>query len=187
MKPQYFLIAIFPVAMCCSSVQRYPDAKTKISLKGKGVLVAAQDRVSALPQVEAAYRKAAGEGAGSIHVLPIMPAPALELPVTAARTGLDKNGTKGLDPIAQLAVTETIRAGGRFGVKFDYIIFITAEKAGVSGPVTNVDHYAALYEIATKRVIGAAKEVGTTTGETAIEQLPRGARAVARLLLEGEE
>src|SRR5262245_32269219 len=100
MKPLVTVIAILPVLLFCKSVERYPDAQTRFSLKGKGVLVAAQDRVSAIPQVEAATRKAAGEGAGSIHVLPLMPAPALELPVTAARTGLDKSGTKGLDPIA---------------------------------------------------------------------------------------
>ena len=41
----------------CKTVERYPDARTNISLKGKGVLVAAQDRVSAQPPVENAYRK----------------------------------------------------------------------------------------------------------------------------------
>jgi hypothetical protein len=187
MKPQYFLLLILPTFFFCKSVERYPDAKTKFTFKNKGILVAAQDRVSALPPVEAAYRKAAGEGAGSIHVLPLMPAPALELPVTAARLGLDNQGTKGLDPIAQLAVTATLKAGNRFGVKFDYIVFVTAEKAGSVGQVMNVDHYAALYEVSTKRVIAAARETGTTTAETAIEQMPKGAVAVARLLLEGAE
>lgn len=187
MKPLLAAIAILPVLLFCKSVERYPDAKTKINLRNKGILVAAQDRVSELPQAEAAYRKAAGEGAGSVHVLPIMPAPALELPITAARTGLDKNGTKGLDPIAQLAVNATLKAGNRFGVRFDYIVFISAEKAGSVGQVANVDHYAALYEISTKRVVAAARETGTTTAETAIEQLPKGALSVARLLLEGVE
>lgn len=178
---------LLPFLLFCKSVERYPDAKTKFTLKNRGVLVAAQDRVSTIPQAEALYRKAAAEGAGSIHVLPLMPAPALELPVTAARLGLDNKGTAGLDPIAQLAVTATLKAGARFGVKFDYIIFVTAEKAGAVGPVTNVDHYAALYEISTKRVVAAAKETGTTTAETAVEQLPKGAHAVARLLLDGAE
>lgn len=187
MKPQLLLFAVIPALLFCKSIERYPDAKTKINLKGKGILVAAQDRVSEIPQVEAAYRKAAGEGAGSVHVLPLMPAPALELPVTAARTGLDKNGTKGLDPIAQLAVTATLKAGNRFGVRFDYIVFVSAEKAGYVGQVANVDHYAALYEVSTKRVIAAARDTGTTTSETAIDQLPKGALAVAKLLLEGAE
>lgn len=171
----------------CKTVERYPDATTNFSFKGKGVLIAAQDRVSGSPQVEHLYRVAAGDRAGSIHVLPLMPAPALELPVTAARLGLEKKGTEGLEPLAQLALNATIRAGNKFGVKFDYIIFVTAEKAGAVGPVTNVEHYAALYEVATKRVIGAARTTGTTTAETAAEQLPRGARAVVTLLLDGAD
>ncbi|MFO1469512.1 MAG: hypothetical protein U1F27_00570 [Turneriella sp.] len=171
----------------CKTVERYPDATTNFSFKGKGVLIAAQDRVSGIPQVEQLYRLAAGDRAGSIHVLPLMPAPALELPVTAARLGLEKKGTEGLDPLAQIALNATLKGGNKFGVKFDYIIFVTAEKAGAVGPVTNVDHYAALYEVATKRVIAAAKTTGTTTAETAGEQLPRGARSVVTLLLDGAD
>ncbi len=173
--------------LACKTVERYPDATTNFAFKGKGVLVAAQDRVSGIPQVEQLYRFAAGDRAGSIHVLPLMPAPALELPVNAARLGLEKKGTQGLDPLAQLALTATLKAAGKFGVKFDYIIFVTAEKAGAVGPVTNVDHYAALYEVATKRVIAAARITGTTTAETAGEQLPRGARSVVTLLLDGAD
>ena len=142
--------------------------------------------VWATSEVEALYRSAAGDKAGSIHVLPLMPAPALELPVTAARLGLDKSGTKDLDPMAQLALNATLKAGSKFGVKFDYIIFVTAEKAGAVGPVTNVDHYAAIYQPSTKRAIAAAKSTGTTTAETATEKLPVTARRVASLLLDGE-
>ncbi|MFO1524709.1 MAG: hypothetical protein U1F16_01910 [Turneriella sp.] len=171
----------------CKTVERYPDARTNISLKGKGVLVAAQDRVSAQPPVENAYRKTAGEAGGSIHVLPLMPAPALELPVTAARLGLEKKGTQGLDPLAQIAMSAVVKGGNRFGVKFDYVLFVTAEKAGSVGQVTNVDHYAALYEISSKRVIAAAKITGTTTAETALDQLPKGASAVVSLLLDGAD
>ena len=174
-------------AITCKTVDRYPDATTNFSFKGKGVLVAAQDRVSGTPQVEQLYRVAAGDRAGSIHVLPLMPAPALELPVTAARLGLERKGTEGLEPLAQLALNATLKAGNKFGVKFDYVIFVTAEKAGAVGPVTNVDHYAALYEVATKRVIAAARITGTTTAETAAEQLPRGARNVVTLLLDGTD
>ncbi len=186
-------IRISAFALCataltaCKTVERYPDATTNFSFKGKGVLVAAQDRVSGTPQVEQLYRVAAGDRAGSIHVLPLMPAPALELPVTAARLGLEKKGTEGLEPLAQLALNATLKAGNKFGVKFDYIIFVTAEKAGAVGPVTNVDHFAALYEVATKRVIAAAKITGTTTAETAAEQLPKGARAAVTLLLDGAD
>ena len=176
----------FVVAAGCSSYERYPSGKTRFTFKGKAVLIAAQDRVSATPAVEALYRSAAGDKAGSIHVLPLMPAPALELPVTAARLGLDKSGTKDLDPMAQLALNATLKAGNKFGVKFDYTIFVTAEKAGAVGPVTNVDHYAALYQISTKRVIAAAKDTGTTTAETAAEKLPLGARRVVSLLLDGD-
>ncbi|MBN8221044.1 MAG: hypothetical protein J0L53_08960, partial [Spirochaetes bacterium] len=79
MKPFFSALVILPLFLFCKSVERFPDAKTRFPLKNKGILVAAQDRVSALPPVEAAYRVAAGEGAGSIHVLPLMPAPALEL------------------------------------------------------------------------------------------------------------
>jgi len=183
---RYSALVLLAFGSACSSYERYPSAKTRFTFKGKSVLVAAQDRVSALPAVEALYRSAAGEKAGSIHVLPLMPAPALELPVTAARLGLDKGGTKDLDPMAQLALNATLKAGGKFGVKFDYIIFVTAEKAGAVGPVTNVDHYAALYQISSKRVIAAAKETGTTTAETASEKLPLGARRVVALLLDGE-
>jgi len=179
---------VFTVSLlACKTVDRYPDATTNFSFKGKGVLVAAQDRVSGTPQVEQLYRVAAAERAGFIQVLPLMPAPALELPVTAARLGLEKKGTQGLDPLAQLALNATLKAGNKFGVKFDYIIFVTAEKAGAVGPVTNVDHYAALYEVATKRVIAAARITGTTTAETAAEQLPRGARNVVTLLLDGSD
>lgn len=180
-------VAAFLTTVGCKSVERYPDAKTNVTLKGKSVLVAAQDRVSAQPAVEAQYRKIAGEAAGTIHVLPIMPAPALELPVTAARLGLEKKGTEGLDPMAQLAMTATVKAGNKFGVKFDHVLFVTAEKAGSVNGVMNVDHYAALYEINTKRVIAAAKITGTTTPETALDQLPRGASVVVNLLLDGAD
>ncbi len=182
----YLIWAMLFSTVVCSSVERYPDAKTKFRFKNKSVLVAAQDRVSGVPAVEALYRTAAADKSGSIHVLPLMPAPALELPVTAARLGLDKKGTKDLDPMAQLALNAVMKAGGKFGVKFDYVIFVTAEKAGAVGPVTNVDHYAALYQISTKRVIAAARETGTTTAETAAEQLPLGARKVVAVLLDGE-
>lgn len=182
-----FFLATLACLVGCKSVERYPDLKTKFNFKNKSVLVAAQDRVSANPAAETAYRATAGDSAGSIHVLPIMPAPALELPVTAARLGLEKKGTQGLDPLAQLALAAVIKAGGRFGVKFDYIIFVTAERAGDVGPVTDVNHYAALYEIATKRVIGAAKVNGTTTTETTVDELPKGARRAVTLLLEGAE
>lgn len=188
MNKYIFCIASLTVVFtACKTVERYPDAKTNFNLKGKGVLVAAHDRISGNPQAEHAFRVAAGESAGTIHVLPLMPAPALELPVTAARLGLEKKGTQGLDPLAQLALNATVKAGNRFGVRFDYIIFVTAEKAGAVGPVTNVDYYAALYEISSKRVIAAAKETGTTTAETSTEQLPRGARLVVTLLLDGAD
>ena len=181
-------LLIFTVALlACKTVERYPDATTNFNFKGKGVLIAAQDRVSGSPQVEQLYRVAAGDRAGFIQVLPLMPAPALELPVTAARLGLERKGTEGLEPLAQLALNATIKAGNKFGVKFDYIIFVTAEKAGAVGPVTNVDHYAAIYEIATKRVIAAARITGTSTADTAAEQLPRGARNVVTLLLDGAD
>lgn len=186
-RTNLFLIATTLFLMAaCSSVERYPDAKTKFRFKNKSVLVAAQDRVSGVPAVEALYRSAAADKSGSIHVLPLMPAPALELPVTAARLGLNNKGTKDLDPMAQLALNAVIKAGGKFGVRFDYVIFVTAEKAGAVGPVSNVDHYAALYEISSKRVIAAARETGTTTAETASEQLPLGARRVVAVLLDGE-
>jgi len=189
MQRTFFSIVTF-IALAslaaCNSYERYPAGQTRFTFKGKAVLVAAQDRVSATPAVEALYRSAAGDKAGSIHVLSLMPAPALELPVTAARLGLDRSGTKDLDPMAQLALNATLKAGSKFGVKFDYIVFVTAEKAGAVGPVTNVDHYAALYEISTKRVIAAAKDTGTTTAETAAEKLPMGARRVVSLLLYGD-
>lgn len=187
-KIRFAGLCIFSVSLLsCKTFDRYPDATTNFSFRGKGVLVAAQDRVSGVPQVEQLYRVAAGDRAGSIHVLPLMPAPALELPVTASRLGLEKKGTEGLEPLAQLALNATLKAGNKFGVKFDFIIFVTAEKAGAVGPVTNVDHYAALYEVATKRVIAAARITGTTTAETAAEQLPRGARSVVTLLLDGTD
>jgi len=181
------LLFIFLAIVGCNSVERYPDAKTKFTFKGKSLLVAAQDRVSINPVAEAAYRTAAADAAGSIHVLPIMPAPALELAVTAAKLGLEKNGTKGLDPMAELALQSITKAGKKFGVKFDFIVFVTAEKEGSVSQVTNAAHYAALYEIATKRVIGAARETGNTTAETAVDDLPKGARKVVRLLLDGDE
>lgn len=179
-------LVLLAFASACSSFERYPSDKTRFTFKGKGVLVAAQDRVTGNPNVEGLFRTAAGDKAGSIHVLPLMPAPALELPITAAKLGLEKKGTQGLDPMAQLALNAVIKAGGRFGVKFDYIIFVTAEKANIMGQVINVDYYAALYEISTKRVLAAAKETGTSTAETAAEQLPKGARRVVSILLDGE-
>lgn len=149
--------------------------------------MAAQDRVSTNPAAENAYRIAAGDRAGSIYVLPIMPAPALELPITAAKIGLEKKGAEGFDPIAQLALAAVLKAGLRFGVKFDYVVFVTAERAGDVGPVTDVNHYAALYDISAKKVIGAAKVNGTTTTETNIDELPKGARAAVTLLFDGAE
>lgn len=180
------LLSILAV-VSCKSVERYPDAKTPFHFKNKGILVAAQDRVSTNPAAENAYRIAAGDRAGSIYVLPIMPAPALELPVTAAKIGLEKKGTENFDALSQLALSAVLKAGVRFGVKFDYIMFVTAERAGDVGPVTDVNHYASLYDIAGKKVIAAAKVNGTSTTETNIDELPKGARAAVTLLLDGAE
>jgi hypothetical protein len=171
----------------CKTVERYPETSQKFTLNSQGILVAAQDRVSGNIQTQALYRKAAGAASGSIHILQLMPAPALELPKSAASLALGKNGTQGLDPMAELALKAILKAGSRFGVRFEYILFVTAEKAGAVGPVTNVDHYAALYHIESKRVVGAAKITGTTTDETAADQLPRDARKVVALLLTGSE
>lgn len=141
--------------------------------------------MSGIPQVEQLYRVAAAKTAGFIQVLPLMPAP-LRASGNGGAGWHQKKGTQGLDPLAQLALNATLKAGNKFGVKFG-TIFVTAEKAGAVGPVTNVDHYAAYYEVATKRVIAAARITGTTTAETAAEQLPRGARNVVTLLLDGSD
>jgi len=74
----------------------------------------------------------------------------------------------------------------RYGVKFDYIVFVTAEKANIMGQVVNLEYYAALYEVSTKRVLAAARDTGSTTPETAPEQLPLGARRVVSVLLYGD-
>ncbi|HMV35608.1 MAG TPA: hypothetical protein PKM44_12710 [Turneriella sp.] len=178
------LLLVF--ASACTSFERYPTDKSRFTFKGKGVLVAAQDRATGVPRVEALFRQAAGDAAGSIHVLPLMPASAFELPVNAAKIGLQKKGTQGLDPMAQVAVNAILKAGTRFGVKFDYIVFVTAEKANIMGQVINIEYYAALYEISTKRVVAAARDTGSTTPETAAEQLPLGARRVVSVLLYGD-
>jgi hypothetical protein len=183
---RFALTTLLVFASACSSFERYPTDKTRFTFKGKGVLVAAQDRATGIPKVESLFRNAAGDAAGSIHVLPLMPASAFELPVNAARLGLQKKGTQGLDPMAQVAVNAVLKDGRRFGVKFDYIVFVTAEKANIMGQVINVEYYAALYEISTKRVLAAARDTGTTTPETAAEQMPLGARRVVSILLYGD-
>ncbi len=136
--------------------------------------------------MESLFRQAAGDAAGSIHVLPLMPASAFELPVNAAKVGLSKKGAQGLDPMAEIAVNAVLKDGRRFGVKFDYIVFVTAEKANIMGQVINIEYYAALYEISAKRVVAAARDTGTATPETAVEQLPLGARRVVSVLLYGD-
>jgi len=179
-------LALLTLASACSSFERYPADKTRFTFKGKSLLVAAQDRATGVPKVESLFRQAAGDAAASIHVLPLMPASAFELPVNAAKIGLQRKGTQGLDPMAQVAVNAILKAGTRFGVKFDYIVFVTAEKANIMGQVINVEYYAALYEISTKRVVAAARDTGSTTPETAPEQLPLGARRVISVLLYGD-
>ena len=67
MKPFFSALVILLLFLFCKSVERFPDAKTRFPLKNKGILVAAQDRVSALPPVEAAYRVAAGEDGGRAY------------------------------------------------------------------------------------------------------------------------
>lgn len=180
------LTALLLVSLHCSSFERYPKDKTRFTFKGKGVLVAAQERATGIPQVEALFRSAAADAAGSIYVLPLMPASAFELPASAAKLGLQKKGTQGLGPMAELAVNAVLKEGRRFGVKFDFIILVTAEKTNIMGQVINAEYYAALYEIATKRVIAAARDTGSATPETAAEQMPRAARRIVSILLYGD-
>lgn len=170
----------------CSSFERYPKDKTRFTFKGKGVLVAAQDRATGIPQVEALFRSAAADATGSIHVLPLMPASAFELPASAAKLGLQKKAALGLDPMAELAVNAVLKDSKRFGVKFDFIVLVTAEKTNIMGQVVNIEYYAALYDVANKRVIAAARDTGTATPETAAEQMPRAARRIVSILLYGD-
>lgn len=176
------------VVNCGSTTKRHPDMETKFSLEKKSILVVAEDNATGDTMASTAFKAAAAQKVGSLKILPMLPPGVTGLAKRFAEFGLNDGGKVNTADPAGIALTAVLALGAKLGGTYDTVVFVGAEKAaGFAVPMTiKVEYYAAVYDIASKTVTVSAMDKGTVVQQTAVAQLPLGARSIIGLLLEGE-
>lgn len=178
-----------PIAYCASASTRYPDETKKMFIAGEPRILVFHDNATGDSSASLAAQAAMLQKLGTAKFVPN----GAGIPNDIAKKMVEsafQNGGKfeANDPLFDIAMKAVEVALKIFNAEF--VVFVSADRDTSGIPIPNlikVKYYAAIYDVKTKTVVGAATDEGKIIPQTAVAQLPLGARSLITYLVEGKE